>query len=355
MVQQANHKDTLLDLLTCHGGPGFEEAVADKVRAAFSRYTDDLSTDDMGNVIGVVRGTGSEHPPRILLSAHMDEIALVVTKIEKGGFLRVAQSGGFDPRTLVAQEVVVHAKEALIGIVGSKPPHLTDASERSVAAPLEELYIDVGMQESRVREFVTIGDRITLRRNTMELLNNRISGKALDNRTSIAILLECMRFLEGMKHQATVYAVASVQEEVGLRGAATVGYGVNPDIAIAVDVTFADMPGQAPDESFKIGQGPAIAYGPNIHPKVFRGLRDTANANNIPFQLELTQSPTGTDGAAFQIARAGLATGVVGIPIRYMHCSVETGSYDDIVECGRLLAHYIASLTSEDVEGLTCY
>jgi tetrahedral aminopeptidase len=354
-VSQTNHKDTLLNLLDSHGGPGFEHDVAEKVRHAFRMYTDDVQTDKMGNVIGLVKGYGDGHRPRILLSAHMDEIALIVTAVDEGGFLRVWQAGGFDPRTLVGQEVVVHGKQRLRGIVGSKPPHLTTPEERNQAAPLEDLYIDVAMSEERVKSLVHVGDRITLHRETMELLNNRISGKALDNRTSVAVILECLRFLTTLKHEADVYAVASVQEEVGVRGAATVGYSVNPDIAIAIDVGFADMPGQAPDVSFKMGKGPGVTFGPNIHPKVFSGLRDTATTYNIPFQVELTQGPTGTDGRAFQIIREGIATGVVGIAIRYMHCSVETGAYEDVVSCGRLLAQYIADVNVETVEGLSCY
>jgi tetrahedral aminopeptidase len=310
--------------------------------------------DTLGNLIAFVPGEGEGRHPRILLSAHMDEIALVVTQVEEG-FLRVAQSGGFDARTLVGQEVVVHGRETLHGIVGSKPPHLTSLEERNQAAPLEDLYIDVAMSQERVSALVQVGDRVTLYRETMELLNGRLSGKALDNRTSIAVILECLRHLQQMHHVADVYAAASVQEEVGVRGAMTLGYGVNPDIAMAIDVTFADMPGQAPDESFKIGKGPAVAMGPNIHPRVFQGLKAAAKTHKIPYQLELSQGPTGTDGRAFQIVREGIATGLVGIAIRYMHTSVETGSYDDVVECGRLLAHYIAGLNATSVEDLTCY
>ena len=354
-MSTTNHKQTLLDILDSHGGPGFEQAVAEKIRRAFSEYTENITTDTLGNVIAVVEGEATGERPRILLSAHMDEIALVVTKIDKGGFLRVWQAGGFDPRTLVGQEVVVHGKETLRGIVGSKPPHLTTPAERNQTAPLEDLFSDLAMSEERVKSLVTVGDRVTLHRETMELLNQRLSGKALDDRTSLAVILECLRFLQQMKHQADVYAVATVQEEVGVRGAATAGYGVNPDIAIAIDVTFADMPGQAPDESFKIGKGPAVAFGPNIHAKVFRGLRDAATNNHIPYQLELSQGPTGTDARAFQITREGIASGLVGIAIRYMHTSVEMGSYDDIVECGRLLAYYIAGVDAATVEGLSCY
>ncbi|WP_026975694.1 M42 family metallopeptidase [Alicyclobacillus contaminans] len=354
-MTEHSHKDTLIELLESHGGPGFEQAVAERCITAFRAYTDDITVDTLGNVIARVPGEGEAPRPKILLSAHMDEIALVVTRIEKGGFLRVWQAGGFDPRTLVGQEVVVHGKRTLRGIVGSKPPHLTSPEERSKAAPLEDLFIDVAMPEARVRELVTVGDRVTLHRETMHLLNNRISGKALDNRTSIAVMLECLEYLRSLRHVADVYAMASVQEEVGVRGATVAGYGIQPDIAIAIDVTFADMPGQEPDDSFKMGKGPAVAFGPNIHPKVFRGLRDTAVEHRIPYQLELSQGPTGTDARAFQIAREGIACGLVGIPIRYMHCSVETGSYDDVLDCGRLLAYYIASVNAKTVEGLTCY
>jgi len=354
-VTTDNHKEALLALLDAHGGPGFEHAVAARVEEVFSAYTDNIRRDKLGNVIGKVAGVGEGPRKSVLLSAHMDEIAMIVTKIEEGGFLRVWQAGGFDPRTLVGQEVVVHGKETLHGIIGSKPPHLTSPEERKQAAPLDELYIDLAMNEERVKALVNIGDRITLFRETMSLLNNRISGKALDDRACIGVIYECLRFLKQMKHEVDVYAVASVQEEVGVRGAATLGYGINPDIAIALDVTFADMPGQAPDESFKMGRGPAIAMGPNIHPKIFKGLKETAKTFNIPWQLELSQGPTGTDARAFQIARSGIASGLTGVAIRYMHTSVETGSYDDIVACGRLLAHYIASLDATMVEELTCY
>jgi tetrahedral aminopeptidase len=354
-VKQENHRETLLKILATHGGPGFEHNVREVVKDSLSAYTNDIRTDKLGNLIACVHGSGEARHPRVMLSAHMDEIALIITKIEAGGFLRVAQTGGFDPRTLVGQEVVVHGKQTLHGIVGSKPPHLTSPEERKQAAPLEDLYIDVAMSEERVRQFATVGDRVTLYRETMTLMNGRISSKALDNRTSIAIILECLRYLKQMKHEADVFAVASVQEEVGVRGATTAGYGVHPDIAIAIDVTFADMPGQAPDESFEIGKGPAVTFGPNIHPKVFAGLKETAKEHQIPYQIEFSQSPTSTDARAFQIAREGIASGLVGIGIRYMHTSVETGSYDDIIECGRLIAQYISGLTPSDVEELTCY
>ncbi|GEO26191.1 hypothetical protein AAC03nite_19760 [Alicyclobacillus acidoterrestris] len=350
------HLETLRELVTLHGGPGFEHQVRDRIRTAFSEYTTDLRVDTLGNLIGVVAGEGEGPRPRILLSAHMDEIALVVSRIEAGGFLRVVQTGGFDPRTLVGQEVYVHTKEGrYLGIVGSKPPHLTAPEERTKAAPLEELFIDIARPESSVRKLVQIGDRVTLARDVYSLQNDRLAGKSLDNRTSVAIILETLEVLKKLRHTADVYVVASVQEEVGVRGAATVGYGVNPDIAIAIDVTFGDFPGQAADEGFELDGGPAISYGPNLHMKVFRHLTAIADREGIPYQVELSQGPVGADARAFQIARAGIATALVGIPLRYMHTSVETGAYRDIVACGRLLAQYIADVDAATVEDLSCY
>ncbi|WAH35119.1 M42 family metallopeptidase [Alicyclobacillus dauci] len=350
------HLDTLKELVTLHGGPGFEHDVRARIEQAFRAYTDDIQVDTLGNLVGVIKGEGEGRRPRILLSAHMDEIALVVTHIEKGGFLRVAQAGGFDPRTLVGQEVFVHTKSGrLLGIVGSKPPHLTAPEERGKAAPLEDLFIDLATSEDHVRERVDVGDRVTLSRDVYDLQNDRIAGKSLDNRTSVAIILETLEVLKGLRHVADVYAVASVQEEVGVRGAATVAYGLNPDIAVAIDVTFGAFPGQASDEGFVLGGGPAISFGPNLHMKVFRHLTSVAEREGIAYQIELSQGPVGADARAFQIARAGIASALVGIPIRYMHTSVETGSYRDIVACARLLAHYIADVGGDTVEGLSCY
>ncbi|WAH39655.1 M42 family peptidase [Alicyclobacillus fastidiosus] len=350
------HLDTLRELVTLHGGPGFEQQVRDRIQTAFSEYTTDLRVDTLGNLIGVIPGEGPGPRPRILLSAHMDEIALVVSRIEAGGFLRVAQAGGFDPRTLVGQEVFVHTRTGKhLGIVGSKPPHLTAPEERGKAAALEDLFIDLAHPEASVRDLVAIGDRVTLAREVYSLRNDRLAGKSLDNRTSVAIILETLEVLKKLHHTADVYAVASVQEEVGVRGAATVGYGVNPDIAIAIDVTFGDFPGQAFDEGFELDGGPALSYGPNLHMKVFRHLTEVADREGIPYQVELSQGPVGADARAFQIARAGIASALIGIPLRYMHTSVETGAYRDIALCGRLLAQYIADVDAARVEDLSCY
>lgn len=355
MNDDLGHMDTLITLLKTDGGPGTEEGVASIVKEAFKRYTEDIRTDVLGNVFATAKGSGEGPRPTIMLAAHMDQIVLLVKAILPGGYLRVAPSGGFDARTLVGQEVLVHGRETLWGIIGSKPPHVTTAEERKLAPPLEELFIDVALPEEKAKELIRIGDVVTLASEPVQLLNRRISSKSLDNRTSIAILLECLRYLVDKPHDADVTMVATVQEEVGTRGAITAGYGVKPDVAIAVDVTWADMPGQPEDLSFKMDEGPSVVFGPNIHPKVFRALKDAAVATGSPWQMELSQGPTGTDGRAFQIAGDGIATGVVGIAIRYMHTAVETGSYTDIETCAKILAHFIRGIDASFVEGLTCY
>lgn len=355
-----DHKQDLLLLLDSHAGPGFESTVGEQVKQVFLRYTKDVTVDTLGNVIGRVTDQAGPAPmdgkrPRVMLAAHMDEIALIITAIEPGGFLRVWKTGGFDPRTLVGQEVVVHGRETLLGIIGSKPPHLLSAGERREAAPLEALFIDIAMPEEQVRSRVTIGDRVTLHRHPIELLNNRVAGKALDNRLSVAILFETLRILKTLRHGCDVFAVGTTQEEVGSDGAIVAANHLEPDIAVAIDVTFAEFHGQAPDDSFKMGGGPAITHGPNIHPKIFDRLRATAEQHQIRYQIEYSQRPTGTDARAFQIAGNGIATGLVGTALRYMHTSVEVGGYDDVIDCGRLLAHFIASLDAGFVEELTCY
>jgi putative aminopeptidase FrvX len=351
------HKSTLFELLQATGGPGFEMVdIGKRMVDALAPYVDEVHTDALGNVVGIRRGTGSETPaPRVLLAAHMDEIALMVSRIEPGGFLRLVQTGGFDARVLVGQEVVVHATTPLLGVIGTKPPHLTTAAEREQGAKLEDLFVDLGMTEARVRETVRVGDRVTVRRTPMELLNGHIAGKALDNRASLAILLECLDDLQSRVHTADIIVAATVQEEVGSIGALRVAEKVRPDVAIAVDVTFGRAPGQPPHMEFQLGRGPAIAMGPNIHPKVFRGLRDTANRYGIPWQLELTQGVTGTDAGVMQMASGGIPCGLVGVPLRYMHTSVEVIQYSDVIDCGRLLARYVAGLKREEVEGLTCF
>ncbi len=348
-------KRFLKDICEAPGVSGYENHVGKVIKAALCQYCDEVRQDKMGNIVFYKKGNGISDRPRILLAAHMDEIGLMVTKIEEGGFLRFTAVGGIDPRTIVGQEVILYGKETLAGVIGAKPPHLTDEEERGKGHKLEDLHIDICLPEERVRKLVAPGDLAIIRRELIELAGNSVAAKALDDRAGIAVLLTCLKELERLQHTADVYAVATVQEEVGVRGAAVATYGIVPDIGIAVDVTHGEMPGVPDHEVSYIGKGPALTLGPNIHPKVGKELVRIAKEYRIPYQLEVTPGATGTDARAIQVTRGGIATGLVSIPLRYMHTSVELLDMDDIKQTGRLLAQFIAAVDRESVEGLSCY
>lgn len=346
-------KEFLRRLTEGVGVSGHEHSLVDTVRQAMGPYAHRLEVDTMGNVIAVRHGEGGtgDEKVRVMLAAHLDEIGLMVAKVDDRGFLRLAEVGGFDPRVLVGQEVVVHGRRTLPGIIGIKPPHIMSDEERRKAPKLEELYVDIGLDGPAARSAVAVGDTITLGRKLVELHGDIVSGKALDDRAGVAALLEAMKRLAGMRHQADIYAVATVQEEVGLKGAITGTYGIRPHLGLAVDVGHAG-PGLPEYESTELGKGPAIAIGANIHPKVHELLVATAKAQGIAYQDDVLPGPTGTDAWAMQISREGVPTGLLSIPLRYMHTSVETASLRDVIECGRLLAEVSARVDRALVEGL---
>ncbi len=350
-----NDKTFLSQLTESVGGSGDEgeprKILIDKVR----NLVDEVSVDYLGNVIMRKNGEGLGRHPRIMLAAHLDEITLIVKKIDDGGFLRLAQVGGFDPRTLLGQEVTVLGKERLYGIIGSKPPHLSTPEERKKSVPLDELFVDLGMTEEMVRNLVRVGDRLTIRRKTMELAGDRMSGKSMDNRASVTALSICLEQLNILRFQPDVYAVATTQEEIGAFGAETAGFRLQPDLAIAIDVCHGEMPGVEADLAQKLGAGPVITFGPRIHPKLYKKLLETAKRTRIPYQIEVSQGPTWTDADNLQVVQMGIPTALISIPLRYMHTSVETLEFSDVKNAGLLLAHFIASLNSDFVEELTWY
>lgn len=342
-------------LTESHGVSGYEHIVQQEVHTLFSAFTDDIRQDTFGNLIAKVHGNGDQSKAKIMITAHADEIGFMITKIEKGGFLRVTAIGGVDPRTTLGQEVIVHAKQNLLGIFGAKPPHLLALDEVGKAIPIDELFIDLGMEDSEVKQLVQIGDIATIKRAVIPLQNQYLAGKAMDDRSGIVMMIEMLNEMKRLKIDADVYAVSTVQEEIGVRGAMMSAYGIMPDVGIAVDVTHGEMPGVAPDLAFELGKGPVICYGPNIHNHVYDLMIKVAKDENIPYQIEVSQGPTGTDARAIQVTQAGIATGLVSLALRYMHTSVETLSTKDIVNGGKLLAHTIQRIDRAFVEGLRCY
>ena len=333
----------LRSLSEASGVSGYEDQVRDLVREAFAPLSDEVRTDAMGNLIALKRGSGEEPRRRIMLAGHMDEIGLIVTLLDKG-FLRFTQVGGFDVRVLLGQEVVVHGQRDLPGVIGSRPPHVLSAEERGKPVPMEELFIDVGLAQDELEKVVRVGDLVTMRRSFVELQNDLVAGKAFDDRAAVVAIAVCLDLLQRLDHRWDVYAVATVQEEVGTRGATTSTYGIVPHVGIAIDVGFGKQPGVSKEYSIDLGKGPALTIGPNIHPAMFAGLKRAADEFEIPVQVEVVPGPTGTDARSIQITREGIPTALLDIPVRNMHTPVETLSVVDVTRTGRLMAQFIASL-----------
>jgi len=306
-------------------------------------------------VIGVRKGEGPEPRPKIMLAGHMDEIGLMVTKIEENGFLRFTRIGGVDPRVLPGHEVVVYGKRPLTGLIGVKPPHLTSPEDANKAQKMEDLSIDLGMPEEEVRKLVKPGDVVTFKREVTELMGDLLAGKSMDDRAGVAVILVALDELNKYRCEADVYAVATSQEETGFGGGVATTYGLGPDIGIAIDVCHAETPGVPEWRTTSLGKGPALAMGANIHPKIYAALDKAAKDLGIAAQLEPAPIATGTDAWPMQMSRAGVATGLISIPLRYMHTSVETLSLGDVEKAGKLLARFIASVDALFVKELTSW
>lgn len=333
------------------GVSGYEAGVGELVRAQFAPCADEIRSDALGNLIAFRKGTGPEPRRRIMLAGHMDEIGLMVTQLE-GAFLRFTQVGGFDVRTLPGQEVTVHGRRQLHGIIGCRPPHVLSAADQGKVTPMEELFIDVGMEAEDLAKTVRTGDIVTLASGCVELKNDRLAGKAFDDRAAVGAIALCLEELARTGHHWDVYAVATVQEEVGLRGAMVAAYGTTPDIGIAIDVGFAKQPGFDGFDAIELDKGPALAIGPNIHPKLFDAIKKVAEDQEIPYQTSVCPRGTGTDANAIQITREGIATALLSLPERSMHTPAETICVRDVARTGRLLARFIQSLGADSLAAL---
>lgn len=340
-------KEFLQRLTQASGVSGYERSVRDVIIRELRPYVDEITVTSMGSIIAKKCGPRAARArsgnPKVLIEGHMDEIGLMVTDIDHG-FIRFTQVGGFDVRVLLAQEVIVHSRRELRGIIGSRPPHVLSDEERAKVIPMDELFIDVGLPEARVRELVRPGDLVTISRKMTDLRNGLVAGKAFDDRAAVVAISEALHHLATLKHAWDIYAVINVQEEIGLRGAVTSTYMVAPDIAIALDVSHADQPNTTDVNAVPLDAGMGIAVGPNIHPLIHSKLAETAKGNEIPYRVTAYAGATGTDAWAIQVVREGIPTGLIDIPLRYMHTSVETLSLSDLERIGRLLAVFCSSL-----------
>lgn len=352
------------------GLSGAEERVGAVVQEVVRPYAAEVRVTPLGSVIAYEPGTGGHEsggseagapaetaagraaPGRLMLAAHMDEIGLIVTRVE-GSFLHVGRVGGADPRSLLAQEVTVYATgpgadkypDGLPGYIGSRPPHVLSEQERSKVVPLDALRVDLG--SPALGASVRVGDRIAVCGDYTELLGGRVASKALDDRAGVAAMLGALGYLAGMQHSWDVYAVATIQEEVGEMGAATAAFGVAPDIAVAIDVTFGDTPGLDDTETVEMDKGPVIGWGPNMHPGMVKKLREVADDIELAYVSEPVPGHSGTDAWAIQVSREGVPTALVGIAVRYMHSATEMAVLADVDRTARLLAAFISRLDGE--------
>lgn len=348
-------KELLKKLCEGIGVSAYEDSIFNHITEAFQNLTDEIQIDNLGNIVAKRNGQENTNKIKIMLAAHMDEIGLMVKDIDENGFVKVTSIGGIDPRTLLAQEIIIHGRQDVFGVIGAKPPHLSDQSERSKAFKMEDLTIDIGLTKEDAEKIIEIGDIITIKRDFIELKNNVVAGKALDDRAGIVTMYECAKELLKLKHEADVYFVSTVQEEVGVRGATTSTFKIDPDIGIAIDVGFGATPELPEEDVISMGKGAGITLGGNIHPTLRKHLIEIANEYNISFQHEITPGLTGTDGRAMIITKCGIPTLVISLPLRYMHTSVETIDMNDVKTCAQLLARFIASISSDNLEGLLCY
>ncbi|MEW6277086.1 MAG: M42 family metallopeptidase [Candidatus Eremiobacterota bacterium] len=342
--------DFLQRLVECHGIPGSEENVQKLFRAHLEGHAQEMRTDLMGSVIAAVNPKGS---PRIMLDGHSDEIGFVVKYIDDKGYLFVAASGGWDAEVVVAQRALVHTRTGPVtGVFGKRAIHLMDEDERKKKSELHKLWVDIGASSAdEARGMVAIGDPVTLDAPFKKLRNGRATAKAFDNRCGIFAVAETLRALKGRKLQAAVFGVSAVQEEIGLRGAQTAAYSVEPTVGIAIDVCHStDLPDSDKRRHGEIclGNGPVVARGPNINPRVFRRLVEVAEREKIPHQVEAAPRGTGTDANVIQLSRGGVATGLLSIPLRYMHNPCEMLSLSDLENCVKLLTAFCASVTRKD-------
>ena len=325
---------------------GYERPVQDVVRRFSGEFADEVTTDWHGNVTAAINPSGS---PRIMLAGHCDQIGLMVKHIDKNGFLRVDPIGGWDVQMLIGQSVQVWTDDGPVpGVMARKAIHLLTPDERKTVPRMQDLWIDLGVADGdAAKKLVSVGDPVTLRLGFQTLQDDLAAAPGMDDKVGAWVVLKALEHVHNSTPKAAVFAVSTVQEEIGLRGAQTSAFSIEPQLGIAVDVTHAtDCPTVSEEEhgEVKIGKGPVVYRGPNVNPAVYRRLIDLAETHDIPVQSAGISKPAGNDANAMQISRGGMATGIVAIPNRYMHSPVEVISLADLENAARLIGEFCLSL-----------
>lgn len=337
--------ETLRTLCALPAVSGFEEQAAQTVAELFRPYCDTVETDRNSNVLAYKK-CGRKHAKTILLDAHLDQVGFIVTEVLDRGFVRFAPVGGVDPRMLLAGEVTILADEPLYGVVSCLPPHLLKAGEQDKAVPIDQMTIDTGLTDAKSR--IKIGTPVVFAQQPVKLAGSQYCSKCLDDRAGVAAILLAMEKLKKAKKlKCDVAVLISAQEEVTGLGAQTGTFAVQPEYAIAVDVTHGKTPDGPSDGTFELGSGVAIGMGPNLHRGLTRRLIKTAKANDIGYSHEVMEGNTGTNAWTMQIVAHGIATALLSIPEKYMHTPVEVVQLSDVEDVADLIAAFIRDFDGE--------
>lgn len=344
-------KEFLFNLLKTPSPTGFEEKIQQVVKKRMHKYAEVIDSDYHGNLI---IGINTKAKTRVMLAGHCDQIGLIVKHITDAGFIYVSPLGGIDVGVLPGTSVTIYAESGPVtGVIGRKPIHHQTNEERGkVKGEIKDIWIDIGAKSKKeVQKKIQIGDYITFSLGVTELMNGLVVSPGLDDKVGLFVAMETLRMCCDLKKMdVALFAVSTVQEEVGLRGAQTAAYGIDPHVGIAIDVTHAsDNPGQDDTKATpcKLNEGPVIVRGPNINPIVSKMLIDAAKSNKIPYQIDSTVRPLGNDANVIQVTRRGVAAGSIGIPNRYMHTQAEVCALKDLENSAKLLTNFINNITAK--------
>jgi putative aminopeptidase FrvX len=338
--------DFLKTLIDCASPSGFEQQAIEAWKQRTQNFSDEISVDVHGNCIAKLSKAKS---PKVMLAGHIDEIGYMIKYIDKNGYLYFSCVGGIDLHLVPGQRVWIKTDQGrVLGVIGKKPIHMLEESERKKVSKLEQMWIDIGCStKEQASKIVEIGDVAVPAVGYEQIREDKVVGRGFDDKVGAFVVSEVLKELTNCQFNASVYGVATVQEEIGLRGARTSCYGISPDIGIAIDVAFAsDFPQMDKKKigQIDIGKGPVIARGPNINKKIFDLLIQTAKQDNIPYQVVAAPRATGTDANVIQLTKQGVATALIGIPLRYMHTPVELISLIDVENAVKLLKSFIIKL-----------
>ena len=339
--------NTLIELCAMVGPSGFEQNIAARVRDMLTHYMDEIKIDVMGNVVGVKR-CGKENAKKLLFDAHIDEIGFIITGHEEG-FLRFSTLGSVDARMLPAAEIKILTEPPIIGVVAAAPPHILKDEDSDKTIKTEDLYIDIGMSQDMAQKAVPVGTAAVYNAAARVFGRDLICGKSLDDRASFACILRALELLKDEQLDVDLYVLASVQEEVGTRGARTGAFSVVPDWCVIVDVDHARTPDHQKHDAKETNGGVVISRGPNMNRPLADTAEKLAREHGIRYQIGVEPGDSGTNATVIQVTREGVATALFGLPLKYMHSPVEVISLDDAEATARLLTEIAKAMKGDDI------